>query len=116
MRYCATRFACRVPSWRLPLVGNVVDLVTEGGEEVGLVHVAQCADAHAGVGLGGTGGNWAGGSGENSSASCVSTWFGQAISRRVWKRLRVGHHHLGEDVEAKRRRLLQHDRRDSFCL
>ena len=30
LRYCATKFAGKVPSWRLPLKGNVADLVTEG--------------------------------------------------------------------------------------
>ena len=35
----------RFLTWRLPLVcGNVADLVTEGSEEVGIVHVAP---AHA---------------------------------------------------------------------
>ena len=32
LRYCSTRFASRVSSWRLPLWGNVADLATEGGE------------------------------------------------------------------------------------
>ena len=27
LRYCAARFACRTPTWRLPVSGNVVDLV-----------------------------------------------------------------------------------------
>ena len=26
--YCAARFACRTPTWRLPVSGRVVDLVT----------------------------------------------------------------------------------------
>ena len=34
-RYCAVRFACKVPAWRLPTAGNVAGLVTEDGEEVG---------------------------------------------------------------------------------
>ena len=29
LRYCFTRFACRVPTWRLPVSGHVVDLVTD---------------------------------------------------------------------------------------
>ena len=28
LRYCAARFACRTPTWRLPVPGRVVDLVT----------------------------------------------------------------------------------------
>ena len=27
LRYCAARFACRVPTWRLPVSGHVVRLV-----------------------------------------------------------------------------------------
>ena len=30
LRYCAARFACRTPTWRLPVPGRVVDLVTAG--------------------------------------------------------------------------------------
>ena len=28
LRYCAARFACKTPTWRLPVPGCVVDLVT----------------------------------------------------------------------------------------
>ena len=28
LRYCAARFACKTPTWRLPVPGRVVDLVT----------------------------------------------------------------------------------------
>ena len=28
LRYCAARFACRTPTWRLPVFGHVPDLVT----------------------------------------------------------------------------------------
>ena len=28
LRYCAARFACRTPTWQLPVPGRVVDLVT----------------------------------------------------------------------------------------
>ena len=37
LRYCAARFACRTPTWRLPDSGHVVDLVTA---EVGIVREA----------------------------------------------------------------------------
>ena len=30
LRYCAARFACRIPTWRLPVPGCVVELVTAG--------------------------------------------------------------------------------------
>ena len=40
LRCCATRFACRVPTWCLPFWEIVAGLITEGREEVGLVHVA----------------------------------------------------------------------------
>ena len=30
LRYCAARFACRTPTWRLPVSGHVVDLVAAG--------------------------------------------------------------------------------------
>ena len=39
LRYCTTRSACRVASWVLPPDGHVAGLTTEGGEDVGLVHV-----------------------------------------------------------------------------
>ena len=47
-RYGAVKFDCKVPTWKLPTAGNVAGLVTEGGEEVGSVHVA-------GVSVGGSG-------------------------------------------------------------
>ena len=37
LRYCAARFACRTPTWRLPVSGHVVDLVIA---EVGVVREA----------------------------------------------------------------------------
>ena len=43
LRCCVTRFASRVSSWRLPLRGNVADLVTEG--------VRACAHVHGGAGI-----------------------------------------------------------------
>ena len=50
LRYCAVRFACKVPTWKLPAGGNVAGLVTEGGEEVRSVHVAPCARASRSIG------------------------------------------------------------------
>ena len=37
LKYFAARFASKVPAWRLPLRGSVANLVTDGGEEVGIV-------------------------------------------------------------------------------
>ena len=31
LRYCAARFGCTTPTWRLPVSGHVVDLVTDAG-------------------------------------------------------------------------------------
>ena len=41
LRYCAARFACRTPTWRLPESGHVVDLVTAHVGAVG--EVVDCA-------------------------------------------------------------------------
>ena len=51
LRYCAVKFACRVPTWRLPTCGHVAGLVTENDEEVGAVHVAPCGHASSSVGV-----------------------------------------------------------------
>ena len=98
--------------------GHVADLVTEGGEEVGIVHVAPCPDidADVDVGTGGAGGNWAGGLlGFGRDSDSVGKlqrkdvlWVCNLVLY-VWKRLRVGGHHSGVDVEAKGRCLHQHD-------
>ena len=40
LRHCAARFACRTPTWRLPVSGHVVDLVTAAAD--------VCRDAVAG--------------------------------------------------------------------
>ena len=32
LRYCAGRFACTTPTWRLPASGHVVDLVTDAAD------------------------------------------------------------------------------------
>ena len=65
LRQCATRFVTRAPTWFMPSVGHVADLITEGGEDVGLVHVAPFADVGSGAGAatGGAGGLWAVGPG-----------------------------------------------------
>ena len=45
LRFCAGRFAGRVPTWRLPADGHVADLVYEGCEEVGILRVEHGAPA-----------------------------------------------------------------------
>ena len=42
LRYCAAMFARQVPTWRLPPSDKVADLVTDGGEEVGIVRFEPC--------------------------------------------------------------------------
>ena len=41
LRYCAARFACRTPTWRLPESGHVAVLVTAVADVVG--EVVDCA-------------------------------------------------------------------------
>ena len=67
-RYCAVRFACRVPTWRLPAAGSVADLLTEGGVGAGIVHDASCAPASNS--LGALGGDIGGGESGLSRRGC----------------------------------------------
>ena len=39
LQCCAARFAGGIPTWRLHADGQVARMVTEGGEEVGVVEV-----------------------------------------------------------------------------
>ena len=43
LRYCAVRFASKVPTWRLPPCGNVAGLLTNDCEDVGIVRVVPGA-------------------------------------------------------------------------
>ena len=43
LRYCATRFACKVPTWRLPVGGGVAGLLAENGDGVAIVRAASSA-------------------------------------------------------------------------
>ena len=91
LRYCATRFACFLLGVFRSGVMLLISFLV-GVEDVCIFHVAPCADvdADADVRAGGAGGNWAGRRGglrkrvrlnsKNSSASCVSRWFGFAVS------------------------------------
>ena len=45
LRYCAGRFASRIPTWRLPVDGHVDGLVAEDGKEIHALRVEHSADA-----------------------------------------------------------------------
>ena len=84
LRCCATRFACRTPTWRLPVSGHVVDLVTAS---VGAVREVV-ADGGCREVL------WVSGSGPgrkrirlNRKPPCTPRRFGIPSRSRVWKRL-----------------------------
>ena len=111
LRYCAGRFASRIPTWRLPADGHVADLVAEGGEEVGVVHEESSAPAVL-SGFGGGGGvGWISGPGggvqrvrlnRKTPAHLVSHSLLEVQSRpRVWKRLRIQKHPGHDHVDAK---------------
>ena len=120
MRHCTARFACKVPSWRLPAVGSVAGLLAKGGEEVGAMSVAPCARAPGGdvVLCGNLGGSECGLSRRGfkrvrlSIKSPASEAFhgvlGDQPRSRVWKRLRMSASPLGSDVDAGRRQLHDH--------
>ena len=108
--------ACVVPNWRLPTTGHVAGLVTEGGEKVGVVHVAPCAHASSSVWVLDSGAG--GGFGlsrrrfkkvrlsRRTPASLVCQGaLGDQPRPRVWKRLRVGVSSPGADDVAGRRQL-----------
>ena len=87
--YCAARFACRTPTWRLPVPGHVVGLVTA---HVGAVQVAIVeGDGHEVL--------WVSGSGPgrkrirlNRKTPAHLAGFMVQSRPLVWKRLRhVGH-------------------------
>ena len=107
LRYCAAGFASKIPTWRLLAGGNVVDLVTGGGEEVGMVQVEP----------GRSGVDWVSGPGERwkkrarlnrrTPAHLVERGFwGSQSPPRVWKRSGILD---GARADAKRRCLYQQD-------
>ena len=89
LRYCAARLACRTPTWRLPVSGNVVDLITASD---GAVREALVDDARQGV-------RWVSVSGPGRKRSRLNrktpahlAGFVVQSPPRVWKKLRhVGH-------------------------
>ena len=80
-----TRFACRTPTWRLPVSGHVVDLVTLGAD-IGLEAVADGAFQAV---------HWVSGSGPgrkrirlNRKTPARLAGFVVQSRPKVWKRLR----------------------------
>ena len=73
LRYCAARFACRTTTWRLPVSGRVVDLVTAC---VGVVREDIVAGGDQEV-------HWVSGSGPGRTKqknSCTPRWVCGSIS------------------------------------
>ena len=48
LRYCTSRFARKVPTWRLPVAGKVAGLLTGNGEEAGSACAAPSVHAPGG--------------------------------------------------------------------
>ena len=63
LRYCAGRFACRIPTWRFRADGHVADLVTEEGGEGGIARLEYGAPAVMPGFEGGSRVDWIGGPG-----------------------------------------------------
>ena len=110
LRYCATRFACMTPSWRLPVHGSVRSLV------------AACSGAGGKAAVDEVGRDvfWACGSGPGRKRirlirKTPAHLAGYVTHSRpkVWKRLRHVGFHLILDSDHKRRRCEQ-NRDDSI--
>ena len=107
------------PNWCLPAHCHVADLVTEEGEEVGIIRVDQGAPAGMLSFGGGDGGDWISGPGggvkrvrlnRKTPAHLVRRGILGIQSRpRVWKRLRVQDHSGQFHADAKARRVHQGD-------
>ena len=83
--YCAARFACRTPTWRLPVSGHVAGLVTAVVEASGDAVVGGALQAV----------HWVSGSGPrrkrmrlNRKTPAHLSGFMVQCRSRVWKRLR----------------------------
>ena len=106
LRYCAARFACRTPTWRLPVPGRVVNLVTACvGAVREVIADGGCREVH-----------WVGGSGPGRKRirldrKTPAHLEGLVVQSRprFWKRL----HHVGTICvslpDHKRRRRDQDD-------
>ena len=106
LRYCAARFACTTPTWRLPVSGHVVDLVTAS---VDAVREAIVDGAGQEV-------HWVSGSGSglerirlNRKTPAHFPGFRVLSRPRVWKRLRHVVHSSVSIHDHKRRRGDQDD-------
>ena len=73
LRCCATRFACKVPTWRLPVGGCVASLLAENGEGVANVRAASSAPGSGSLGVLGD----------------CSGGVGSGLSGRRYKRVRL---------------------------
>ena len=85
LRYCAARFACRVPTWRLPVSGHVARLVA--------IYYEAAGDSEDEVPS--SGGRWVSGSGPGRKRNRLNRktpahLVGSLMHSRprVWKRLR----------------------------
>ena len=104
LRYCTTRFACMMPTWRLPALGAVRSLVTAYSE---VAHRVVADEVDRGV-------CWVSGSGPGRKRirlirKTPAHLVGYLTHSRpkVWKRLRhVGFHRI-LDSDHKRRRCEQ---------
>ena len=116
-RVLSGRFASRIPTWRLPVDGHVAGLVTEGGEDTGVVQDERSVPAvWPGFGEGG-GVDSVGGPGggfkrvrlnRETPANLVSHGLLGVQSRpRAWQRLMIQEHPGYDHVDAKARRVHQ---------
>ena len=98
LRYCAARLPCRTPTWRLPVSGHVVDLVTDAvleaivdvaGQEVRWVSVSGPGRKRIRL---------------NRKTPAHLAGFMIQSRPRVWKRLRHVGHSTVSIPDHKRRR------------
>ena len=119
-RFCTTGFAVRVPTWALFSDGHVADLIADGGEGVGPVHVAPYADVGSGADAAsgaagflwaeGPGGSWKRGR-PTRKLQHILFIHGRICGRQSNPCIRKGLqcHQTGSAREAKRRRLVHSD-------
>ena len=109
LQYCAARFACKTPTWRLPVSGHVVDLVTA---DVGAVRGAIVDGAGQEV-------HWVSGSGPgrkrvrpNRKTPAHLVGLSVHSRPRVWRMLHCSRFIDASSVDYKRRRCNQHELED----
>ena len=118
LRYCAVTFASRIPTWRLPPAGGVARLVTDDGEELGMVRVEPCVRAgtsclHDGIGVDWVRGPGGGGtrvrlSRKSPAHPCAEEFFRVPISHSCVEEIESSGSQEWEHVDAKRRYVCQH--------